>query len=201
MWELQRLIRFRLPSTGRKNLLGAVRSEADILDFDTWVLIEDFRRSSAIAENRRKTKDERGDFTCGVPLYKARRRNHQKKSSEEKKTLLQIFEGDGGDGAAGMAQIPAQLAKIPAPNQSESKLQSYIFLWRLRVLGITWWWFLGFGGFKLCYRSNGCWRVNPGPDPFFWCLGFTSQNFVGEDFWIVAVLANMGCSKYRWCIF
>lgn len=28
--------RFRLPSTGRKNLLGAVRSEADNLDFDTW---------------------------------------------------------------------------------------------------------------------------------------------------------------------
>lgn len=79
VWELQRLIRFRLPSTGRKNLLGAVRSEADILDFDTWVLTEDFHRSSAIAENRRKTKDERRDFTCGVPLYKARRRNHQKK--------------------------------------------------------------------------------------------------------------------------
>jgi hypothetical protein len=41
-------IRFRLPSTGQKNLLGAVRSEADILDFDTWGIDrKDFRRSSA----------------------------------------------------------------------------------------------------------------------------------------------------------
>lgn len=89
-------------------------------------------------------------------------------SSEKRQAVLQSFE-DGGDCAAGMAQIPAQLAKIPAPNQSESKLQICLFFWRLS-LGVSnhMMVILGFGGgLKFFDISNGSILV---------FLGFTSQS-------------------------